>query len=74
VAEALVRHRAVYFAAVGGLGALLARRIRRAEPVAYEDLGPEALVLLEVEDFPAVVANGIHGGDLFRDGPRAYAR
>jgi fumarate hydratase subunit beta len=54
-AAAFVRHRALYFAAIGGLGALLARRITAASIVAYEELGPEALYALEVEAFPAVV-------------------
>ena len=50
-----MRHRAVYFAAIGGLGALLAKRITAASVVAYDDLGPEALYALDVEAFPAVV-------------------
>lgn len=54
-AEAFVRHRAVYFAAIGGLGALLAKRITAASVVAYDDLGPEALYALQLQTFPAVV-------------------
>ena len=52
---AFVEHRAVYLAAIGGLGALLARHITAASVIAYEDLGPEALYALDVEAFPAVV-------------------
>jgi len=54
-AAAFVRHHAIYFAAIGGLGALLAKRITAAVVVAYEELGPEALYALELEAFPAVV-------------------
>lgn len=60
-AAAFTRHRAVYFAAIGGLGALLAKRITAASVVAYEDLGPEALYVLELEAFPAVVIIDRHG-------------
>ena len=68
VREALRRHRAVYFLAVGGAGALLSKRIRRVEVVAYEDLGTEAMRLMEVEEFPVVVCNDIQGGDLLEQG------
>jgi fumarate hydratase subunit beta len=74
VKEAMVRHGAVYFAATGGAGALLSQRIRKAEVVAYEDLGPEAIRRLEVEDFPVVVVNDVHGGDLYEAGVRQYRR
>ncbi len=55
VRAALRKHRAVYFLAVGGAGALLSKQIRRVEIVAYEELGTEAMRLLEVEEFPVVV-------------------
>ena len=74
VKEAMVRHGAVYLAATGGAGALLSQRIRKAEVVAYEDLGPEAIRRLEVEDFPVVVVNDVHGGDLYEAGVRQYRR
>ena len=74
VREAIVKYRGIYFAAVGGAGALLSQRIRKAEVVAYEDLGPEAIRRIEVEDFPAVVVNDIHGNDLFEQGVAAYRR
>ena len=69
VVEALVRHGAVYFAAVGGAGALLAQRVKNAEVVGYEDLGPEAVRKLEVEDFPAIVAIDSHGTNLYNRDP-----
>jgi fumarate hydratase subunit beta len=74
VVDALVRHKAVYLAAVGGAAALIARSIKKAEVVAYEDLGAEAIRRLEVEDFPAVVANDVHGRDLYEQGIKEYAR
>ena len=68
VREALRKHGAVYFLAVGGTGALLSKRIRRVEIVAYEELGTEAMRLLEVEEFPVVVCNDVQGGDLLEQG------
>lgn len=72
VVEAMRRHRAVYFGAVGGTGALLSRRIRAAEVLAYEDLGPEAVRRLVVEDFPVIVVNDVEGRDLFAEGKARY--
>lgn len=74
VKEAMREHRAVYLAAVGGAGALLARCIKGAQVVAYGDLGPEAVYRLEVEDFPAMVVNDIYGGDLYREGKERYRK
>lgn len=65
VREAIIRHGAVYFAAVGGAGALISRSIKKAEIIAWDDLGAEAVRRLVVEDFPAVVINDCHGGDLY---------
>jgi fumarate hydratase subunit beta len=62
------KHGCVYFGAVEGTAALLADRVKEAEVVAYEDLGPEAIRRLLVEDFPVVVVNDLHGGDLYREG------
>lgn len=72
VLEALQKHRAVYFIAVGGAGALLSKQIRSVEVVAYEDLGTEAVRRMEVEDFPAIVVDDIHGGDLPEMGKAKY--
>lgn len=72
VLEAMQKHGAVYFAAVGGAGALLAQRIRAARVLAYPELGPEAIYEFEVEDFPVTVANDMYGGDLYQEGRRQY--
>src|SRR3990170_4406745 len=60
VKEAMKKYKAVYFAATGGAGALLAKRVKKAEIVAYEDLGPEAIRRLEVQDLPVNVINDYH--------------
>jgi fumarate hydratase subunit beta len=72
VKDAIKDHRAVYFAAIGGAGALISKAIRKAEPIAYPELGTEAVMRLEVEDFPAVVVNDVYGGDLYRMGVEKY--
>jgi fumarate hydratase subunit beta len=74
VVEAMKKYKAVYFAATGGAGALLAKAIKKAKVVAYEDLGPEAINRLEVEDFPVIVVNDTKGNDLYEEGMRKYAR
>lgn len=74
VIEALKQYKAVYFAATGGAAALLASAVKKAEIVAYEDLGAEAIMRLEVEEFPVVVANDIYGNDLFKEGVKKYKR
>src|SRR6202158_1877584 len=74
VKEALREHKAVYFGAIGGAGAVLSRFVKKVEVVAYEDLGTEAIRRLEVAGFPAIVVNDCHGGDLYQDGMKAFAR
>jgi len=74
VKEAIVKNKGVYLAAIGGAGALIARSIKKAEVVAYEDLGAEAIRRLEVEDFPATVVNDAHGGDLYEEGKAMYRK
>lgn len=74
VVEAIKKHRAVYLATIGGAGALLAEAIKKAEVIAYEDLGTEAIMRLEVKDFPAVVAVDMYGGDLFKQGRARYQK
>ncbi|MGQ9636601.1 MAG: Fe-S-containing hydro-lyase [Thermodesulfobacteriota bacterium] len=74
VKEAMKKYKAVYFAATGGAGALLAKRIKKAEIIAYEDLGPEAIRRLEVEDFPVIVINDIRGNDLYIEGEKRYRK
>ena len=74
VVEAMKKYKAVYFAATGGAGALLAKAIKKAQVVAYDDLGPEAINRLEVENFPVIVVNDTKGNDLYEEGMRKYAR
>jgi len=72
VKDAIKKHKAIYFAAIGGAGALISKAIRKAEPIAYPELGTEAVMRLEVEDFPAVVVNDVHGADLYQMGVEKY--
>ena len=72
VVEAMKSHGAVYFGAIGGCGALLSKCIKKAEVVAYEDLGAEAIRRLEVEDFPAIVIIDSQGNNLYESGRAAY--
>lgn len=72
VKDAMVKHKAVYMAAIGGAGALMARAIKSARIVAYEDLGPEALRELDVEKLPAIVVNDTAGRDLYIEGREKY--
>jgi fumarate hydratase subunit beta len=65
VREAMLKNGAVYFATVGGAGALLSKSIIKSELVAFEDAGPEALFRFEVENFPAVVINDLGGNDYY---------
>jgi fumarate hydratase subunit beta len=74
VKAALRQHKGIYFGAVGGAGAVLSQFIKKVEIIAYEDLGTEAIRRLEVEGFPAIVVNDCHGGDLYEDGMKQYAR
>ncbi|OGL24494.1 MAG: fumarate hydratase [Candidatus Rokubacteria bacterium RIFCSPLOWO2_12_FULL_73_47] len=74
VKDALRQHRALYLGAIGGAGAVLSQFVKKLEVVAYEDLGTEAIRRLEVEGFPAIVLYDCHGGDLYQDGQKAYAR
>ena len=74
VVEAMQRNGAVYFAAVGGAGALLAQRIKSSQVIAYEDLGAEAIRKLEVEDFPAIVVIDCLGNNLYETASQPYKR
>ncbi|MCK5145183.1 Fe-S-containing hydro-lyase [bacterium] len=74
VVDAMKATCAVYFGAIGGAAALGAKTVKKAEVVAYEDLGPEAIRRLEVEDFPAVVVNDWRGGDLYKEGMAQYQK
>ena len=72
VVAAMKEHGAVYFGAIGGCGALLSKCIKKAEVVAYEDLGAEAIRRLEVEDFPAIVIIDSEGNNLYETGRANY--
>ena len=74
VKQAIKRYKAVYLATIGGAGALLAKSIKQVEVIAYEDLGAEAILRLNIENFPAIVANDVYGGDLFEQGKARYQR
>ncbi len=72
VRDACAEHKAVYFGATGGAGALLGKQIKSAEVIAYEELGPEAIRKLEVVDFPVTVVNDSYGQDLYQAGREQY--
>lgn len=74
VKESMKKYRSVYLAALGGAGALISKRIKKSDVVAYGELGAEALLRIEVENFPAVVINDIYGGDLYEEGRAKYQR
>lgn len=65
VIESMKKNKAVYLAAVGGAGAFLAKKVKKADIIAYPDLGPEAVLRLEIEEFPCVVAIDAYGGNLY---------
>jgi len=72
VQEAMKQYKAVYFAAVGGAAALIAKTIKKVEIIAFDDLGTEAIRKMEVENFPAIVVNDTKGGDLYNIGREKY--
>lgn len=74
VKEAIVRNKAVYFAAVGGAGALLSQRIKASEVIAYDDLGTEAIRKLTVKEFPVIVVIDSEGNDLYETAIKEYCR
>lgn len=74
VVDAIVRNGSVYFAAIGGAGALLSKRIISSEVIAYDDLGTEAIRKLEVKDFPVVVVIDSEGNNLYETAAGAYAK
>ena len=74
VIDSIVKNKAVYFGAIGGSGALVARTIKKVEMVAYEDLGTEAIRKMVVEDFPAVVINDSEGNDWYEQAKEQFSR
>ena len=74
VIESMKKNKAVYFAAVGGAAAVIAKSIKKSEVIAYEDLGTEAIRRFSVEDFPAIVVIDSQGNNLYESEPPNYAR
>jgi fumarate hydratase subunit beta len=74
VIASIKKYHAVYFAALGGAGALIARSIKTAQVVVYPDLGPEAIYRLEVKNFPVIVAIDADGNDLYQMGREKYVK
>ena len=74
VLDAIIRNKSVYFAAIGGAGALLSKCIKSSEVVAYEDLGTEAIRKLEVEDFPVIVVADCKGNNLYETAIKEYCK
>lgn len=74
VIEAMMKHKCVYMTAVGGAGALISRCIKSSEIIAYDDLGPEAVRKMEVENLPAIVVNDTSGNDLYQEGIKKYRK
>jgi len=72
VIDACIKSKAIYFGATGGAGALLSRQIKKADVIAYPELGPEAIRRLEVVDFPLTVVNDTYGQDLYKIGRAQY--
>jgi len=74
VIDAMVKYKSIYFAAIGGAAALIARSIKKVEIIAYEDLGPEAIRKMEVENLQAIVINDIYGNDTYKEGMKKYKK
>lgn len=74
VIKAIIRNKAVYFAAIGGAAALIGKAVEKVEAVAYEDLGAEAITKLYVDDFPAVVVIDSEGNNLYEIGQEQYLK
>ncbi|MCS7249323.1 MAG: Fe-S-containing hydro-lyase [candidate division WOR-3 bacterium] len=74
VKRAIMKYKGVYFGAIGGVAALTMKKIKSAKIIAYDDLGPEAISELVVEDFPVIVINDIYGNDLYEIGVKKYAK
>ncbi len=74
VVDAMIKHGAVYFGAIGGAGALIAKTVKSQKIIAYEDLGPEAIRELEVENFPVIVVIDAEGTNLYETGRKQYEK
>ncbi len=74
VKDTIKQYKAIYFGATGGAGALLSKSVKSSEIIAYEELGPEAVVKLGIVDMPLFVINDIYGNDLYESGTQRYKR
>lgn len=74
VIDGIVKHCAVYFGATGGAAALLSKSVKKAEVIAFDELGPEAVRRLEVEDMPLIVVNDCTGKDLYLEGRKKWTK
>ena len=74
VMDAITRNQSVYFAAVGGAGAILSKCILSSEIIAYEELGPEAIRKLRIKDFPVIVVVDSQGNNLYETAVKEYCR
>lgn len=74
VIDSMIKNKAVYLAAVGGAAVVVAKSIKESKVIAYEDLGPEAIREMKVENFPCIVANDIYGKDIYQEGVKKYKR
>lgn len=72
VIDSIKKNKAVYLAAVGGAAVVVAKSIKESKVIAYEDLGPEAIREMKVENFPCVVANDVNGNDIYEAGVKKY--
>ncbi len=72
VKDAILKYRAIYFGALGGAGALLSKCVLSSRVFAFEDLGPEAIYILQIREMPLFVINDIYGGDLYEEGIKKY--
>ncbi|MDP8200873.1 MAG: Fe-S-containing hydro-lyase [Candidatus Tenebribacter burtonii] len=74
VIDSMIKNKAVYLAAVGGAAVVVAKSIKESKVIAYEDLGPEAIREMRVENFPCIVANDVYGNDIYKAGVEKYKR
>ncbi len=74
VIDSMIKNKAVYLAAVGGAAVVVAKSIKKSKVIAYEDLGPEAIREMKVENFPCIVANDTKGNDIYEEGVKKYKR
>jgi fumarate hydratase subunit beta len=72
VKQSMRKHKAVYFGAIGGVGALISKTVTKVEIIAFKELGAEALRKIEVDQFPVTVINDVYGGDLYLEGKCRY--